>query len=183
MCLKRQVGLLPIELAQSPSGRQFGYVLLSELGTRSLQLGSLCYFICMDKRYLVRVSDFRSCHDVSVPVFECLSPSAYLRRKVLLEFKGCALGEKKGAKLFIYRDALSVIASRKDYSENEVDFLEWDVSDVDVNEKVYAYEIALPHFFHLVPGLEKQVVMECKYRFRSESLLEVFQKQQLMWSA
>lgn len=102
--------------------------------------------------------------------FEVVDDEDFTEKRVPLLTTGVALGEKKGAHLYVVRDYL-LIRGRKGCLPER---LQLDVSEVDVNQKVFIKDLELPKGTHFRKGQERALVLECKYKFRDATLLDAF---------
>lgn len=110
--------------------------------------------------------------DLGEYCFEILNESEFVEQRVPLVTAGTAVGEKKGATIFVAKESI-VLRGRKNTLPSAL-FL--DVSGVDVNQKVFVRDLNFPKGVTPKQGSEKQLVLECKYKFRDSTVLDALRE-------
>lgn len=169
---KVEAGLIPVVFFGRNLEAFYGFLLSREVDMSEVEQGQV---LDLDYRgeilraqFQNRETHFSGFRDYK---FEIVDDGDFSEKRVPLHIHGVSVGEKKGANLYVVRESLTI----RGLKERLPDKLELDVSSVDVNQKVFIRDLELPAGISCRPGNERDLVLECKFKFRDMSLLDAFQ--------
>lgn len=102
--------------------------------------------------------------------FEIVDDEDFIEKRVPVITSGVSLGEKKGANIYLARNFV-LLRGRTNILP---DYIKIDVTNVDVNQKMFMRDLDLPRGAHFRKNLENELVLECKYKYQDVSLLDAY---------
>ena len=168
---KVEAGLIPVVFFGHNVEAFYGFLLSREIDIANVEVGQIfdldyCGEV-LHAQFKERETNAFGFRDYK---FEIVDDGDFMETRVPLITTGVSLGEKKGATLYVAREALLLRGRRGDIPEQ----LYLDVSLVDVNQKVFMNDLELPKGVHFRKSQSGELVLECKYKFRDMTLLDAF---------
>lgn len=170
---KIEAGLIPVKFQGGNLETFYGFLLTRELDVSSISEGDI--FDLDHKGEIIHAEYMGAGMNVTGAReyrFEVVEKGELTEEKIPLVTAGVSIGEEKGGVIYVAKEE---IVLRGRYHQLPK-CLYLDVSNVDVNQKVYMSDLNLPEGVSYRPGAAEELVLECKYKFRDTTLLDAFKK-------
>ena len=168
---KTEAGLIPVVFFGRNLEAFYGFLLSREVNIAEVGEGEI---FDLDYRGELLRAQFKlretNAYGFRDYKFEVLDDEDFSEKRVPLFTVGTSLGERKGANLYVVRDFLTVRGCKDKIPSK----LELDVSNVDVNQKVFISDLELPPGVSCRKDHKENLILECKFKFRDMTLLDAF---------
>jgi hypothetical protein len=170
---KVEAGLIPVKFQGENLENFYGFLLSRELDIANTKTGEI---FDLDHRGEVIHAQFsgNGAHITGAKEyhFEVVDKGEFTEQKIPLVTAGVSIGEEKGGVIYLAKN--QIILRGRYHQLPKCLYL--DVTNVDVNQKVYVSDLNLPEGVGCRPGAAKELVLECKYKFRDSTLLDALKK-------
>ena len=170
---KVEAGLVPVQFQGENLETFYGFLLSREVDIVNTEKGEILDLDYKGEiihaqymgsgRHVTGLAEYR---------FDVVEKGEFTEQRTPLVTAGVSIGEEKGGVIYLAKDH---IVLRGRYHQLPK-CLYLDVSNVDVNQKVYMSDLNLPEGVSYRPGAAKDLVLECKFKFRDTTLLDAFKK-------